>query len=182
MRLAELSHALTEHRRVVFAIMFAMTIVWSYAFARPRVLAPIAARVGLVAPSVATFWRATLLSLAMLIFVVAPALLTYLLAPTTFQSLTDPIMVGIVVAVALDVLDDARTRRSSLVSAWSLQHAQQSDLVAHDLASADIPCHLSSSHLRTLLAFFGPFAPIDVLVPPQHATAARERIAKLFAT
>jgi hypothetical protein len=158
-----------------------MTVVSSFVFARPRVLAQVATRVGLAEPRRATFWRATALSASVLLFALVPATLTYALGATSFHYLTDPIVVGFAVAVALDVHDDLRARRGTLVHVWSLQQAQHADLVAHDLATAGIPCHLASSNLRALLAFFGPFVPVDVLVPEEHAKQAHERIAKLYA-
>lgn len=48
-------------------------------------------------------------------------------------------------------------------------------------ALAGIPCHLSAGHLRTLLAFFGPFVPIDVRVATEHVPAAQARLLELFA-
>jgi hypothetical protein len=63
---------------------------------------------------------------------------------------------------------------------WSLHQAQHADLVVRALDDIGIPCHLSSANLRTVLAFFGPFAPIDVYVAPEHMPAARTRIRELI--
>lgn len=83
-------------------------------------------------------------------------------------------------ALALDIVDDLRARRADLVAVWPLQHAQHAELVRRVLADAGIECHLQSSHVRTLLAFFGPYVPIDVLVPAMAAEDARARIEPLF--
>jgi hypothetical protein len=80
----------------------------------------------------------------------------------------------------LDIVDEARAWRADLVVVWPLQQAQHAALVARVLADANIACHLKSSHLRTLLAFFGPYVPIDVLVPAADADEARKKIAMLF--
>jgi hypothetical protein len=85
-----------------------------------------------------------------------------------------------VTAVVLDVIDDLRARRVTLDRVWSLQQPQHADLVVRALDDIGIPCHLGSANLRTVLAFFGPFAPIDVYVAPEHAPAARVRLRELF--
>ena len=41
------------------------------------------------------------------------------------------------------------------------------------LSEAEIPYHCHASHLRTLFAFFAPWAPIHVLVTEEHAIEAR---------
>jgi len=58
-----------------------------------------------------------------------------------------------------------------------LHQIQRAGVIEHVLAAADIPCHIHASHLRTLFAFFGPWAPAIVLVPEEHAARARELIA-----
>jgi hypothetical protein len=169
-----------RHLSVVIALLLAVTVIWSWAFARPRVTASLATRVGLSPVSPRTFWRATALSASVLLFLFVPTLLPGF-TQAFYKDLMNPLTIGIVVAVGLDILDDLRARRVALEPAWSLQHAQHADLVAHDLASAGIPCVLASANLRTLFAFFAPFVPIDVLVPAEHVPAARVRIAALLA-
>ncbi|HEX5063371.1 MAG TPA: hypothetical protein VFV99_28540, partial [Kofleriaceae bacterium] len=70
--------------------------------------------------------------------------------------------------------------RVTLERVWSLHQAQHADLVVRALDDLGIPCHVSSANLRTVLAFFGPFAPIDVYVAPEHMPAARTRIRELI--
>ncbi len=169
-----------EHMTLAVGLLVGMTVLWSWAFARPRVTGAIAARAGLSPVSSRTFWRATALSAAVLLFLLGPSLLPGY-ASSYYKSLANPLTIGVVVALGLDIFDDLRARRVALETAWSLQQAQHADLVAHDLASAGIPYHLASSNLRTLFAFFAPFVPIDVLVPAEHVPAARVRIAALLA-
>lgn len=173
-RFIDVTRYLHEHASLVVVIMLSLTALWSWAFARPSGLSRLATRAGLAAPAPRTFWRAVGLSAAVLLFLLGPSLV-----PGAQSG--NPLLIALVVAFGLDVFDDLRARRGELVVAWSLQHAQHADLVGDDFASADIPCHLTSTNLRTLLAFFGPFAPIDVLVPAAHAAAARDRIAALVA-
>lgn len=91
------------------------------------------------------------------------------------------IMIAMLAATLLDIVDDSRARRVALDRVWSVQQAQHADLVVRALDEVGIPYHLASANLRTLLAFFGPFAPIDVLVPTEHVPAARERLRSLVA-
>lgn len=171
---------IAEHTTLSVVLLVGMTVLWSTAFAAPRVTRSLAARVGLSPVSSRTFWRGTALSAAVLLFLLGPSLLPGY-ASSYYKSLANPLTIGVIVALGLDVFDDLRARRFALEPAWSLQQAQHADLVAHDLASAGIPFHLASSNLRTLFAFFAPFVPIDVLVPAEHVPAARVRIAELLA-
>jgi hypothetical protein len=179
-KIVEFIQSLGSHLWLVVALLVTVTVLWSLAFARPRVTATLATRTGLAPISSRTFWRGTALSAAVLLFVSGPSLLPSF-TQSFYKELTNPLMIGIVVALGLDVFDDLRARRVALEPAWSLQQAQHADLVAHDLSLAGIPCHLASSNLRTLFAFFAPFVPIDVLVPAEHVPAARIRIAALLA-
>jgi hypothetical protein len=169
-----------RHNSLAVGLVVAVTVLWSLAFARPRVTAALATRAGLSPVSSRTFWRATALSAALLLFLLGPALLRGY-SVSFYNVLLNPLSIGALAALGLDIVDDLHVRRVSLEIAWSLQQAQHADLVAHDLESAGIPCHLASSNLRTLFAFFAPFVPIDVLVPAEHVPAARVRIAALLA-
>lgn len=153
--------------------------VWSFAFSRREIVAPLAARTQLAPSSRASWRRATLLSLVILLFITAASLASALTSSTALP-VGDAILTMIAAAVALDIADDLQARRIDLVAVWPLQHAQHAELVRRVLTDAGIQCHLQSSHLRCLLAFFGPYVPIDVLVPAAAAEDARARIEPLF--
>jgi hypothetical protein len=95
--------------------------------------------------------------------------------------LVDPVMIAITVAVILDAIEDFRARRQKLVVAWTLHQPHHADLVKDMLAADGIPAHMSASYLRSLLSFFGPFVPIEVQVPTEHAQATREKLERLAA-
>jgi preprotein translocase subunit SecY len=171
--------AARQHHVVLVALVAVLTLLWSFAFARPNVTRRLAERVGLVAPANATFWSATALSAAVLVLVGAAAMMTNVVFPSAAW-LADAITIAIVTMVGLDIYDDMRARRVTLDRVWSLHQAQHVDLVGRALDDAGIPHHFTSSNLKTLLAFFGPFAAVDVLVPPEHAPAARQRLRELF--
>ncbi len=81
-------------------------------------------------------------------------------------------------AVWLDIVDDARAHRTKLAPAGVLHQIQYAGVVEQVLSDAGIPCHIHASNLRTLLAFFGPFAPAIVLVPEDRAMEARLQFTK----
>jgi hypothetical protein len=159
----------------------ALAIIWSFAFARPKPFA------GEARPSVFTWLRATSLSLVALVLVAAAAALVTNLAepPPGYISvrtlLVDPIMIAITIAVVLDAIEDFRARRQKLVVAWTLHDPHHADSVQRLLASDGIHAHMSASNLRSLLSFFGPFVPIEVQVPPEHADVTRATLERLAA-
>jgi hypothetical protein len=79
-------------------------------------------------------------------------------------------------AVVLDIIDDARARRAKLATAAVIHQVQYLGVVKHVLGEASISCHFHASNLRTLLAFFGPWAPVIVLVPEDQASLARDKL------
>jgi len=153
--------------------------IWSFAFSRPAITAPLAARGQLAPPSQTSWRRATLLSLVILLLIAVGSLVS---AVTSSEALVlgDATLAMIAAAVVLDVLDDLKARRADLIAVWPLQHAQHAEFVRRVLTGVGIECHLQSSHLRTLLGIFGPYVPIDVLVPAMAAEDARARIEPLF--
>jgi hypothetical protein len=179
LKLYEWTLAARTHQWILIALVVVLTIVWSYAFARPKLTQTLAERVGLVGAARPTWWAATLLTIALLLLVGAAMTLTTAERPSRLVAV-DVLTIAMVAMVLLDLVDDWRARRVVLDLVWSLQQPQHADLVSRALDDAGIPHHLSSANLRSLLAFFGPFAPIDVLVPPEHAPAAREKLRELF--
>lgn len=171
--------AARAHQWLLIALVALFTLLWSFAFARPAVTRRLADRVGLTAPSWCAWWHATALSGALLLLVGGAATFAAYVRPSA-TSLVDAITIATIVMVLLDIHADWRRRRVTLERVWSVHQAQHVDLVARALDDAAIPHHFSSTHLKTLLAFFGPFAPVDVLVPIEHAPAARNKLAELF--
>jgi hypothetical protein len=153
--------------------------VWSFVFARPAVLAPLAARAQIAPPDQVSWLRATGISLVVLGLVSVASRVAVDTDPGA-AALCDPASAMLLAAVLLDLVDDLRARRGDLVVAWPLHQPHHAELVRRTLADAGIACHLAASHLRTLLAVFGPHVPIDVLVPAGSVDAARGKIAGLY--
>jgi hypothetical protein len=168
------------HRTGLWAgVIVVLVPLWSFAFSRPRVVAALAERTDHAAPGQATWRRATLLSLVSLLAIGGVAQLAAALDPDA-QPVCEASTAMLVAALVLDLLDDARTRPAGLVAVWPLHQPHHAELVRRVLRDDGIDCHLQASHLRTLLGFFGPFVPIDVLVPVEDARRARDKIGALY--
>jgi hypothetical protein len=171
--------ALRAHPGLTIAVVAALVPVWSWLFAAPRVTASVARQAGCVPVTRATWARATLLSMAVVAGVAALGTLATATAGSTALPVT-PVFAMIATAVVLDLLAGARAHRRPLATAGVLHQIQLADLVEQALAEAGIPCHIEASNLRTLFAFFGPWAPAIVRVPEAHAEDARARLGELL--
>lgn len=168
------------HRTGLFAAGIVVLVpLWSFAFSRPGIVAPLAARAGLAPPGRSVWHRATCLSLVSLLGLGVLAQVSAAIDPDA-QRVCEAQAAMMVAALVLDMLDDARARGAALVAVWPLHQPQHAELVRRVLWNAGIDCHLQSSHLRTLLGWFGPYAPIDVLVAAKDAESARDRIGGLY--
>ncbi len=148
--------------------------IWARVCARPSVIARVAMQGGLEPPTTSTWLRGTAIS-ALLVFGTALLTLTITIdAP--LRVLINPVSALVFGAVLLDVIADARARSAKLAVAGVVHQVQYLGAIEHALAEASIPYHCHASHLRTLLAFFAPWAPVHVLVSEDHAIEARLKI------
>jgi hypothetical protein len=160
----------------LLATILVVTIpLWAWLFARPSLVERVALQAGLERPSWATWRRALAVSAAFSIFVYA-AWTFAILTDADAASWTDAVTAIICMAVLLDVIADARAHRQKLAPAAVLHQIQYAAVVERVLADAGIPCHIHANHYRTLLAFFGPFAPAIVMVPAELAADARTKL------
>lgn len=132
------------------AILFASVPVWSWLFARPSI----------AAASLGAWIRATALTLVVF-------------AAAWYVGALYALTIMVVTAAALDILDDLRAHRAKLVVAGIVHQAQYVGMVEDALDAAAIPVHFHASHIRTLFAFFGAWAPIIVLVPEAQGESAQ---------
>ena len=153
----------------MFAGLCASVVVWSWLFARPALVARVAMQAGLAPPAWSTWCRATLVTLAL--FVVCLAIDLIAGSPSM---LGGGVHVMLCTAVVLDILDDGRARRNHLAPAWIVHQVQYLGVIERVLGEAKIPHHVHASNLRTLFAFFGPWAPAIILVPKPRAQEARD--------
>ncbi len=149
--------------------------LWGWILARPSLVARVAMQAGLDRPTTAAWWRGV--SVTGVLLVTTGVL--WILATRTDGAaglLAEPVAAMLGVAVALDVIADARAHRQRLAPAAVLHQIQYAGVAERVLADARIPCHLHGSHTRALFAFFGPFVPIVVMVPEALAADARSKL------
>ena len=77
-------------------------------------------------------------------------------------------------AVAMDVAGELRLEMTEgkLVAVRRIQKPDHADDLIESLREAGIPAVGQGAFHRTLLQFFGPFIPVDILVPAARATQA----------
>ena len=149
--------------------------------ARNRVVARVRAAVavcGLREADLAGVGACDRVSVLVLAFIASIVALTVEVRPGVAW-FVQPLTLGVGVAYVLDAYEDFLARRTKLVTVWTLTSRITSTRPKRVLADAGIPAHMSASNLRTLLAFFGPFVPIEVQVSPEHALAARDKLESL---
>jgi hypothetical protein len=169
---------LEANRWIPIGLVVVLAVAYAWLFARPSLLAPVAARAGLPPPAMSAWRRAALASAALLL---AVHVIDHLASTAGAAMLASPAIAMAGTAVVLDAIADARAHRRRLAPAGVLHQIQHAGSVERVLADAGIPCHLHASHLRTLAAFFGPWAPVIVLVPEAQAAEARQLLTGLVA-
>ena len=82
---------------------------------------------------------------------------------------------ALLVAVFLDAFHEcrARLRYPALSSVWAESRSYAVGPLMHCLEEAKVPYHLRSLRYHSLLQFFGPHVPIEVLVPPAYKEQAQ---------
>lgn len=153
---------------VIIGLVLVTVPLWSWLFARPRLVPGV---------TMASWLRATVLSIVAL---VAIAAIQWFATKTDDHTaaLVHAINIMIGTAVVLDIRDDLRAHRQRLAPVAVLHQIQRAGIAERVLTDAGIPFHLQAGHLRTLFAFFGPFAPAIVMVPEVHAIEARGKLAE----
>ena len=162
---------LQGHPWVALVSVCASSLVWSWLLARPAVVARVALQAGMDPPARSASGRATLITGAAMLAVVALGVLTQPAASSWLFAGAIPVMIA--TAVVLDIAADARARRGALAPAWIVHQIQYLGVIERVLGDAAIVHHVHAGNLRTLLAFFGPWAPAIVLVPEAQAAEAR---------
>jgi hypothetical protein len=158
-KLISVIDVLHDHASLALGVAAALVVAYAALFAWPRTV------------SWAIWRRAVLLSIALVCAVAGVILMAAQGMYVT--SFADPVILAVLAAFLLDAYDDVRARRVELERVWAVNSAQDAEHIERTLRDAGIPCHLASSHVRTILGGFGAFAPVDILVTAEHAPAAR---------
>jgi hypothetical protein len=155
-------------------ILLGAGVALSWLFSRPSRAGALAAALDPAASR--RQWRgfagATLLSLAYLVALVGVAGLLGVWSPLLAGAM---LSAALATAAVMDALADGRawSRRDDLVPVWALHQVQRVDPIALALTRNGIDVHARGLYWRSLLHFFGPFAPIVLHVPSaQRAEAA----------
>jgi hypothetical protein len=153
-----------EGRGLGALAVIAFTVLWAYVFARPS----------LSGTNRADWWGATWVTMLALLAALAATTLAREFVPEAGH-LLDPWKLMLITAIALDLVEELRARRVTLIPVWPLHAPLRVHEASARLTAAGIEHHVRSRRLRSLLWFFGPYVPMMVLVPPDRAPDA-ERI------
>jgi hypothetical protein len=90
----------------------------------------------------------------------------------------DVLVVVSAVAVGLDLAAEhrARVKLGELASVWPVHQVARLDEQLAKLAAANVPALARGEHYRALLQFFGPYVPIELMVPVERAADARKAL------
>lgn len=90
-------------------------------------------------------------------------------------------VIAVMATVVVDSVGEWRARRrAELVAVWPIHDTGLADAAAAVLARSGIAAHLRGRSTRMLFGVFGPFAPIEVLVPPDRAGEASALLKDMF--
>ncbi|UQA57499.1 SecDF P1 head subdomain-containing protein [Polyangium aurulentum] len=129
-----------------------------------------ASRAGLEAEARAELRPAAMRALVFLLALLSIELLAYRFALLVVSSWT----VALAVALGLDIITELRARLSmpDLIAVWP-EHRPYAIAAAREALEAEgIPVHARGERMRRLLQFFGPYVPIELMVPKAHAKRA----------
>jgi preprotein translocase subunit SecY len=89
---------------------------------------------------------------------------------------------ALLTALGLDLVAEWRARAATpeLVPVWPEHRSYAVPIARHALAAAGITLHARGEHLHRLLQFYGPYAPVDLMVPRADAERAAELLQKIL--
>jgi hypothetical protein len=92
------------------------------------------------------------------------------------------VQIPLMVAVLYDLVVSARdlVRAPDLVCAWEERRPYAVAAIRTTLGEDGIPTRARGMGLSTMLQAFGPYAPVEILVPAEHAEYASARLRHLF--
>lgn len=90
------------------------------------------------------------------------------------MNLPDTAALLFLVAVVMDLLDEAKLRlEGRWVAVWPVHRVYEVEPALAALTAAGIPARARGAHTRALFHFFAPYFAIDLMVPPERAEEAR---------
>ncbi len=165
-------------------LVLALSLLAARLFCAPRPVMAAWSAAGLDAPEQESTVRLALSTanalsvLLLLAIAAAPLGLAKLGLPVALRPALIHLLV--VTAVVLDVAAEVRARRDGeLVAVCPLHRVYAAEPILAALSRAGIRAHFRARHFRSMLHFFGPYAPIEVLVPAERAPQANEICARI---
>jgi hypothetical protein len=163
------------------ALVAALAVGFSLLFSRPSLVAGQVSAVdaGAAAQRTSAFWLATAWSTA---YVAGIAGVAWLLARWSPSVLHDAMWIAVSTAIGMDLVSEWRAHRRcrDLVAVWPVHRAQLADVAVRALQDAGIGAHTRGRYHRGLLYFFGPFVPIEIMVPAERAEEAASLLRSLL--
>jgi preprotein translocase subunit SecY len=164
------------------ALVAALAVGFSLLFSRPSLTAGHVRAVdaGAAEQRAGAFWLATSVSAA---YVVGIAGLAWLLVRWAPPSLQDALWLAVCTAIVMDLVSEWRARRRcrDLVAVWPVHRVQLADVAVRALQDSGIGAHTRGRYHRSLLYFFGPFVPIEIMVPAERAEEAAGLLGNVLA-
>jgi hypothetical protein len=144
-------------------------ILFSLAFNRPSVLRRLWGTPDVRAPLIAATRAGVLYVLALM----AVGVVVARVRPMGFFA--EVAGTAVLTAIAVDLWAEGRTllRHGQMVPVWPLHRLPDVDLALLTLSEAGIPAHPRAAAHRSLLQFFGPLFPVEILVPSHLASEGR---------
>ncbi|XXX71970.1 hypothetical protein WMF30_30420 [Sorangium sp. So ce134] len=166
--------------------VIALGVALSWAFHLPERVAAVAAatdpegrsRGALEAEARAAMPRAVARTLVYVVALLAVTEVTWRVSGHALNA----VALALATALALDIAAEWRARRAmpDLAPVWPEHRPYAVDAARAALQAAGIPVHARGEHQRRLLQFFGPYAPIVLMVPRGAAKRAEECLAAAF--
>ena len=86
----------------------------------------------------------------------------------------DGVAASLTFGAAMDLVEEVQARRrlGALVAVWPVHRLYAVEPLRARLTAAGIPSHARALRFRTMLQFFGPYTPVQLLVPSARAAEA----------
>jgi hypothetical protein len=118
-----------------------------------------------------------------LLYVVGLALVPLLLSRLRIPFTASLVVYVAMVAILMDLSAEWRFRAAEpdAVPVWPLHRVALVEVALEALRKSGIPAHPRGAHHRALMHFFGPYVPIDLLVPTARAREAQQILSETLA-
>jgi hypothetical protein len=168
--------------QVVVAALVAMLCSLLFNRLDPIVAAVRRVRPDVVDPAPALFELRRQASKRSLLYVVGLALVPLLLSRLRIPFTFSMVMYVTLVAICMDLAAEWRFRAAEpdAISVWPLHRVALVEVALEALKKAGIPAHPRGAHHRALMHFFGPYVPIELLVPAARAEEAKKILGEVF--